>query len=285
MGQVCLADAGGLRLQVALGTRHGKERVFGPLLAELGWEVVVPPDFPSDDFGTFTSEIPRPGTQLETARLKARAAAQAAGLSRALASEGAYGPDPFCPFVALGRELVLYLDLEQQVEVEGWWYGHQTNFRSDWAHNWEQAQAFAQRVRFPSHALIVRQDPNEPGELYKGVSSTDQLKSLVTPILEKQGKVFLESDMRAMHNPTRMERISEAVVDFNKAFASLCPECETPGFRVRDVVRGLLCSSCERPTERIKEEVLVCQRCRARRQRPRAGRAFADPGECQFCNP
>jgi len=40
---------------VVLGTMHGKEQVIGPILTqELGVEVIVPIDFNTDQWGTFT---------------------------------------------------------------------------------------------------------------------------------------------------------------------------------------------------------------------------------------
>ena len=49
--------------RAALGTKHRKEAVIAPLVRDgLGVEAVVPPDFDSDRFGTFTREIPRVGT-------------------------------------------------------------------------------------------------------------------------------------------------------------------------------------------------------------------------------
>jgi hypothetical protein len=73
-----------------LATMHQKERVMAPLLEkELGIKVIVPPNFNTDSFGTFTREIKRPGDQLETARLKAEKALLLTGETLAFASEGA----------------------------------------------------------------------------------------------------------------------------------------------------------------------------------------------------
>ena len=58
-----------------LATMHRKEQAIAPVLEEaLGLQVEVPPGLDTDRFGTFTREVPRPGTQLATARLKAQAA-------------------------------------------------------------------------------------------------------------------------------------------------------------------------------------------------------------------
>ncbi len=60
---------------LVLGTKHKKEKVIAPILErELGVRVIVPDNFDTDQFGTFTREIARAGNQLEAARRKATAA-------------------------------------------------------------------------------------------------------------------------------------------------------------------------------------------------------------------
>lgn len=54
---------------------HQKEKVIAPLLEqELCIKVIVPQDFNTDIFGTFTRDVKRPGTQIATAKLKAEKA-------------------------------------------------------------------------------------------------------------------------------------------------------------------------------------------------------------------
>jgi hypothetical protein len=56
-----------------LATIHQKEKAIAPLLeSELGMKAIVPAQFDTDRFGTFTREVKRPVTQVEAARLKAR---------------------------------------------------------------------------------------------------------------------------------------------------------------------------------------------------------------------
>ncbi|PMB21063.1 DUF6671 family protein, partial [Fischerella thermalis] len=94
-----------------LATKHQKERVIAPILeAELRMKVVVPEDFDTDVFGTFTREVKRPGNQVEAARLKAKKALELTGESLAIASEGSFGPHPEIPFISGNREVVLLLD-------------------------------------------------------------------------------------------------------------------------------------------------------------------------------
>ncbi|MEC5218726.1 hypothetical protein RCH09_003700 [Actimicrobium sp. GrIS 1.19] len=55
--------------RVALLTQHGKERVIAPVLEPgLGCSIELVTGFDTDQFGTFTRETPRHGSQLEAAR-------------------------------------------------------------------------------------------------------------------------------------------------------------------------------------------------------------------------
>jgi hypothetical protein len=59
----------GRRLLIA--TKHQKEQVIAPILEEgLGVQCIVPENYDSDIFGTFSGEIDRKDTALETVRAK-----------------------------------------------------------------------------------------------------------------------------------------------------------------------------------------------------------------------
>jgi hypothetical protein len=74
---------------------HHKERVIVPVLQqELGIKCIVPENFNTDIFGTFTREVERPGTQIAAARLKAQQALEVTGETLAIASEGSFTLHP-----------------------------------------------------------------------------------------------------------------------------------------------------------------------------------------------
>lgn len=272
-------------VQAALGTKHGKEGVIKEVLSDLGFAVFVPDGFPSDSFGTFTGEIQRPGNQLETAVLKARKAAEITGLRFGLASEGSYGPHPIVPMVALGRELVVLLDLENDLLVEGWWMGTKTNYQTRWVKSLEEARAFAMKIGFPEHGLIIQASPNNHRDQLKGVCSWEQLEQSISELVRAGQRPFLQSDMRASYNPTRMEAVRLAAIDLAQSYQTLCPSCRAPGFRVRDVVKGLPCDYCGLPTDMVSAELLGCRRCDFQESRPIPGREKASSTYCNFCNP
>lgn len=104
----------------ALITKHNKEKVIFPVLELLGMQLLVLNSFDTDRFGTFTRNIPREGSQLETARKKAKKAMEVTGASIALASEGSFGPHPQIFFVPANIELVLFMDAHNNIEIQGW---------------------------------------------------------------------------------------------------------------------------------------------------------------------
>ena len=140
-----------------LATMHRKEQAIAPVLEEaLGLQVEVPPGLDTDRFGTFTREVPRPGTQLATARLKAQAALAAVPEADfGLASEGSFGPHPWLPWVAGGRELIVLMDRAGGFELIGADLTAETNWGSRLVSSVADALAFVQSVGFPSHAVVV----------------------------------------------------------------------------------------------------------------------------------
>ncbi|HEY9652262.1 MAG TPA: DUF6671 family protein, partial [Coleofasciculaceae cyanobacterium] len=139
-----------------LATMHQKERAIAPLLEErLGLKVIVPQDFDTDAFGTFTRDIKRPGTQLEAARLKAQKALAVTGETLAIASEGTFGPHPTFPYISLNRELVILLDQANALEIVGQEASTETNYAHQSVSTLEDAYKFADEIGFPEHGLVV----------------------------------------------------------------------------------------------------------------------------------
>lgn len=99
------------------------------------------------------------------------------------------------------------------------------------------------------------------------------------------GGAFIETDMRAHRNPTRMKANERATQDLVRRFNARCPSCGSPGFDITERLRGVACAWCGEPTLMIKTEVLSCQSCGHRLERPATVEAVADPGQCERCNP
>ncbi|MEB3329338.1 MAG: DUF6671 family protein [Candidatus Sericytochromatia bacterium] len=274
-----------------MATRHGKVALLAPLLWEgLGLRLVGVDDLDTDAFGTFTGEVPRPGDQLETARAKAQAALERTGADLALASEGSFGPHPAAPFLAANREVLLLLDRTADLELVATAVSTVTNFAHAVVSTPEAAHAFAERIGFPTHGLILRDgpDPATARVVTRGITTRQGLEEALARALPRGfgEAVLLETDMRAHLNPTRQVVIRQAAEDLIARASALCEVCGTPGFALQEVVPGLPCGWCGQPTRQPLAEVVGCLRCEHTRRRPfPTGERTADPGRCDLCNP
>lgn len=274
-----------------LATMHQKERVIAPLLEqELGIKVVVPDNFDTDEFGTFTREIKRPGDQLKAAKLKAEKALLITGESLAFASEGTFSPHPFIPYIPCNREIVILLDKSNDLEIVGQELSTETNYSHQLVATVEEAYEFALKVGFPEHALVVMSDSSttDKSHIIKGITVKEKLFESVSVMLTKSttGKVHVETDMRALFNPTRMKNIEKATLDLLRKLNQLCPQCSWPGFEVVETKKGLPCALCNLPTQMTRSVVYGCKKCEFNEERLFPdGLEKADPAQCMYCNP
>ena len=273
--------------QIALLTQHGKERVIGPVLEPaLNCRIELVSGYDTDLLGTFTRDIPRAGTQLDAARRKARIGMELSGLPCGLASEGSFGPDPFAALFPWNIEMLIFIDAERDLEIVGTARGR-ANFAHLLTSDWAAAEAFADRLGFPEHHLVVRPQSEENPRICKGIASWAELRSAFerAPAQSSDGQVFLESDLRAHANPSRMNNIRLAAQDLLTKILSPCPACGVPGFSPVERVPGLPCGACGAPTRETRAEVWGCVRCANRQTRDCTGSTEADPAYCDYCNP
>lgn len=273
--------------RVALLTQHGKEGVISPVLdTALGCRVERVTGYDTDMLGTFTRDIPRAGMQLEAARKKARIGMELSGLSLGLASEGSFGPDPMVGMFPWNVEFLIFLDDEHGLEVVGVAQG-KANSSHLLTADWAAAEAYAKQTGFPAHHLVVRPGSEDDPRIRKGIAAWAELEAAFAWALAESanGRVFVETDLRAHANPTRMDNIRLAAENLVKKLCSLCPDCGTPGFWIVERMDGLPCEACGTPTRETRAEILGCLKCARRETRERAGRQYADPGRCDYCNP
>lgn len=274
-----------------VATMHQKEQAIAPILQPaLGINITVPKVFDTDVFGTFTREIARPGDQRETARLKALKAMEITGASLAIASEGSFVPHPALPMLPCNRELVVLIDAVHDLEIVGEYISTETNFSHASVSNFDETKAFATKAGFPDHRLIVMvsQTSIDHDDIIKGIGDFNQLSEAVEFALARSttGKIHIETDMRAMHNPTRMKAIAAATEDLLQKILLQCPNCFAPGFSLVDYRSGLPCGWCGAPTDSTLAHLYQCKKCNfSKEELYPNGIQVSDPMYCQFCNP
>lgn len=272
---------------VALLTQHGKEQVISPVLeAAIGCQVAHVTGYDTDLLGTFTREIPRAGTQIETARRKARIGMQLAGLPFGLASEGSFGPDPMMGMFPWNVEYLVWIDDLNDIELVGVAQA-KANFAHLLARDWATVEPFARRWGFPAHYLVIRPEHENDPRIRKGISSWKELEAGFAWAKDESanGQVLLETDVRAHANPTRMSNIRNAAEDLANKLRSRCPSCSLSGFWIIERIPGLPCADCGSPTRESLAEIHGCVKCPHRLTYERTEGNTADPGRCNFCNP
>lgn len=271
-----------------LATMHSKESVISPEITQgLGLEVVVPADFNTDRFGTFTRDIKRVGDQLETARKKALSAMELTGLDLGIASEGSFGAHPTIPFLQSNLEIVVLIDKRHDLEIVGHNRSGTVRVQGQEAKTPKEAGSIARSWGFPDQGVIVRLSKNSNRNIYKDIKTMDELEAVSTYLLSKWfvKSIFIETDMRAHRCPARMESIKQATIDLVKNCQSTCPNCTSPGFVITDTIQGLPCSGCGLATDLTKATVHSCKKCGYQENNPIKNVTSAKPGECQWCNP
>lgn len=265
----------------ALATIHAKEKIIAPIFEQYntGLQIRVAV-VDTDSFGTFTGEIERKGSQQEAARMKCQAAIEQTGLTIGIASEGAFGPHPTIPFVAANLEIVMLKDIKLGIEVYGRHLTSSTNFSSQTVTSINSALEFADNAGFPAHGIIVRGQP-----ITKGIRDYETLIFAVSQALQEKASVQIETDMRAMHNPTRCLAIAAAAADLVTRLMTLCPNCHNPGFGRGVNIQGLPCNWCGLPTQEVKGYLMECPTCQYREEILNRNGEHADPACCLFCNP
>jgi len=271
--------------KILIATKHLKEKVIGPILEQqfkMSWEVAL--HFDTDILGTFTGEIERKQDPIGTLRKKCEGALINTDFDLVIASEGSFGPHPNHFFATANEEWLMLLDTKNELEITVRELTTNTNFNGRWIENLQELESFAKSVGFPEHRLILRNSPDEFSSIHKGIGDYSNLENIYLDLKNAFGKVYAETDMRAMYNPTRMATIEIAMKKLVENMESYCPACNTPGFVIRKTEIGLPCAWCNQPTKSVKSFIKTCLRCDYEERKPNDLKR-EDPAHCDYCNP
>ncbi len=270
-----------------IATKHQKEKVIAPICeANLGVKCIVPDNLDTDQLGTFSGEIERKLSPVESARQKCLMAMELTGADLAISNEGSFGAHPGFFLSSADDEIVMLVDQKNNIEILGRKLSAETNFGGEEASSLSEAKRIAAEFKFNSHGLILRYRKNDPEILYKGITSRTDFEKGVENILDSNGKVWIETDMRALYNPSRMAVIEQATINLIDKAKSLCPSCHCPGFSIRKVIPGLPCFACDFPTKSTLAHLYECQKCHYINRKEHPNNKFTEsPQFCDYCNP
>ena len=270
-----------------IATKHKKDQIISPIFEkEFGVKCFVPDHFDTDIFGTFTGEVERQADPITTARQKCELAMELSNSELAIASEGSFGPHPSIFFVNADEEILVFIDKKNDLEIIVKELNTTTNFNASEIRSLRTLKEFANKVGFPAHGLILRQSKDDFKIIYKGITTWIKLIDAYNHLINHSDTVYVETDMRAMYNPTRRNVIQAATHKLVEKIKTTCPACKTPGFGITSVKEGLPCSACKTPTRSVLSHIHGCQKCNYEDYKAYPyDKTEEDPMYCDQCNP
>lgn len=272
---------------LVIATKHKKEEVILPLVqTELKVKCFVLDDFDTDLLGTFSGEIERKTNALDTVRNKCLLAMDYSNCDLGIASEGSFGVHPTVFFATANEEFLILIDKKNNLEIVVRELSLDTNFDGKIIKSEAELFNFAHKSLFPSHGLILKNAEEQFSEVQKDFRNKKGLLDSYHYFIRKYGSCYVETDMRAMNNPTRMRVIEKATHKLIEKIKSCCPECITPGFGIKNAIAGLRCELCNMPTKSTLAHVYECEKCHyTLEKRYPNNKTYEDPTYCDFCNP
>ncbi|NRB60333.1 MAG: hypothetical protein HRU50_10415 [Winogradskyella sp.] len=273
--------------RLIIATKHKKEAVIAPILeGKLGVKCFIDPEFDTDELGTFSGEIERKNNPLDTARQKCLKAMESNNCDLGIASEGSFGQHPTLFFASADEELLIFIDKKNKLEIVAKVLSTDTNFNGKEVLSEIELLEFAESAKFPSHGLILKKSKSETSDMIKGITTIEDLKRGFQYLHSKYKSVFVETDMRAMYNPTRMKVIETTTNKIAEKINSICPNCQKPGFGIMDYTKGLPCDLCGSPTNSTLSVTYSCKHCDFSEEKLYPNnKQTEDPMYCNFCNP
>lgn len=267
--------------EIAFLTCHRKETVVAPILEKQGFALRLASGFDTDALGTFSGETPRTLTQAQTALKKAQLATELTQSRFGLGSEGSFGPHPQVYLLPWNLEVLALWDRLNEHAVYAIFGTSETNYAAEKVNALEHAMAFAEKAEFPTHGLIM----GTPADSYftKGIVDKDEFQDRVIGALQTSSSVWLETDMRAHMNPSRMRTIEHTAEKLSSLLGSYCPQCQLPGYGLTEMVKGAPCEICATPTRIPSAEKWQCLKCNFTELYPL--NEVAPAKNCDLCNP
>jgi hypothetical protein len=273
--------------KLIIATKHKKESVIAPILEKsLGVRCFTDETFDSDTLGTFTGEIDRKLDPIATVRQKCLLAMKLNNCDLGVASEGSFGSHPTLFFASADDEFLIFIDKKNNLEIIARELSMDTNFNGSEIENEKDLLEFAESVKFPSHGLILRKSKTDHSDIIKGITKLQDLKKAFHLLYKNFNGVYVETDMRAMYNPSRMTVIENATKKLVAKLNSCCPQCNIPGFGITDAKKGLECSLCGSATNSTLSYIYICQHCQHTKEAMYPHKKTTeDPMYCDYCNP
>ncbi len=266
--------------KITLLTKHRKAAALCSALSGCGFKLCSETGFDTDQLSTFSGARSGATSLRGTALQKAKLGAELGNTRYGLGSEGSFGLDPFIELTPWNTEVLAWWDRVEQYAVYAFVQGPETNFNRKFVDSVEEAERFVTQCKFPAHGVII----GKPGEVdyYQDLANTEQMKDMLVRLLP-QSAVWLETDMRAHRNPTRMRMIERCARRLAMNLRSACPVCSKAGFVAVAQIPGAVCESCGAKTAAARAELFNCLSCGHEEERKLS--SLAPASRCDHCTP
>lgn len=272
---------------LVVATMHKKEEIIAPIFEkQFNVRCICPPALNTDVLGTFTGEVLREQSADLTAIKKCEFALDQTGYDLAIASEGSFGPHPNAFMLSINEEIVVLRDRKNNLTIKASSISLATNFHAQIIENVQELNVFLERVKFPSHGIIITNTKEHFTRVEKGLTSAHEVKKIAKELLTELGSFYIQTDMRAHMNPSRQKVIEQAAYKLAEKLNSHCPSCKTLGFDCIKSIGGLPCEYCNYPTRLVMKYVFECEHCHYMEERNNSTSGqFASQAYCDLCNP
>jgi hypothetical protein len=273
--------------EYVIATKHGKEQAIQPVFEKrYGMKAILSDQIDTDHFGTFSGEIERKNSPIETLRKKCLLGIDLTGTSIAIASEGSFGPHPHIPFVTCDEEFMIFLDVENDIEILERKISVETNFFIHAIDTKYELIETISNLNIPASGLLLVGKSDQAILAKKDFDTIADIKNAFDELRDSFSIVELQTDMRAHKNPQRMNVIRALAQQLCDRVGQYCPSCNTPGFGITGSRPGLPCSICHTPTRSTLALINSCIKCDYTNERffPNDIR-YEDPTYCDICNP
>ena len=302
---------------LAVVTMHQKERAIAPAMAQLGFRVVVQLAS-TDELGTFAGDVERKLNVRETLEAKVGLVRKVSNADFFIASEGSFESHAFLPQQITGVETLLFQDRDRTRSILVQAQSQDVFFRqlelTREQSGLEKLAKTLEQFQLATHgAILVARGLSALGSrssietsfqgretshlpvvgVVKDIGSQEELFKAAHELFERidrelpdqKVKVFLETDLRAHRNPTRMDQIKKVAEVLAQRLETLCTKCSAYGFGNQTFRVGLPCEECKKPTSWTKEIEFSCDVCDFVQTQPRPdGLRFAPSDVCDSCN-
>ena len=271
--------------RIALATLHQKGALAQEPFLEILDMRVEEVRVDTDQFGTFSGDVERTLTPKEVLKAKAELGITHSQAKFGLASEGTIGADPVVSFLNSDIEHVGFLDSVNNLFITHSYRSFDIQAHTHQYVPGEDLSAFLAKADFPHHQLIVKSFDNGVKPLAKGISTIEELMS-VLKAADAEGliRITIESDLRAHASPSRAANIKKAFTELAAKINTPCPQCECPGWGITSSIPGLACLDCGEETEAVKAYIYGCISCTFTKEGDPIAEGV-DPSRCNWCNP